>query len=154
MKAMRNVGKFSGEGDVERWIDRFELAAEVDDVQNKEAALLSVSLDGPAYDTWKGLDESDRRNAEAIKQALRRAFGLRRLDAWRALLTRNWRCEEPVDSQVEQVKRWIDVATAGGDPRSSMGGLVLLEMLPSRMREQVAQQLGDNLQLAGSCQLL
>ena len=51
---MKKVGNYNGEDDVERWIDRFELAVEID-ITEREAQYLSMLLEGPAYDgrTWE-----------------------------------------------------------------------------------------------------
>lgn len=35
MKALKKMGNFTGLEDVERWIDRFELAIEIDEQQDK-----------------------------------------------------------------------------------------------------------------------
>ena len=82
MKAISNLKKFDGGEDVERWIDRFEFAIEVDGLMEKEVSCLVMLLDGPVYDTWKGLSLDQQRNAKEIKSELRRVFGLGRFDAW------------------------------------------------------------------------
>ena len=56
-----------------------------------EAQILSMYLDGAAYDSWKNMSEEDRKDAGKVKDVLRATFGLRRIDAWRNVLsTRNF----------------------------------------------------------------
>lgn len=74
LRAMKKIPDYSGKSDVERWIDRFELAVEMDEVFNKEAELLSARLTGPAYVLLKTLSEEEQKDAEAIKKALRDKF--------------------------------------------------------------------------------
>ena len=81
MKALKKVEPFDGSGDVERWIDRIEMAIEIDEKESKEAVILSMNLSGNAYDTWKGLPDEDKKDAKKIKQALRRVYGLRSTNA-------------------------------------------------------------------------
>ena len=40
MKALKKVEPFDGSGDVERWIDRIEMAIEIDEKESKEAVIL------------------------------------------------------------------------------------------------------------------
>ena len=148
MKAIKSVGKFSGDSDVERWIDRLELAAELDGTSDREAQLMAMLLDGPAYDMWHGLSAVDKRNAAAIKRALRNAFGLRRLDAWRAVCASRPHPGESLDAHAEQLRRWLATATAGGDSRDRACALVLMNSLPADVQTKVAMQLGDDLSLA------
>ena len=75
MKALKQIGNFSGEGDVNRWIDRFEVAIWLDNEEEDEADHLVMRLEGPAYDTWRGLSSTEQSDAKAIKSALQRVFG-------------------------------------------------------------------------------
>ena len=66
MKALKEVGHFSGEGDVERCIARFEMAVIIDGEEQHEPQQLAMLLDGAAYNTWAGLKHG------AARLALRR----------------------------------------------------------------------------------
>ena len=82
-RALKAIGSFDGQGDVDRWIQRFEMAVVIDE-EKHEAQQLSIRLEGGAYDTWLALSELDRTSAGAIKAALRRVYGKTPLDAmWR-----------------------------------------------------------------------
>lgn len=144
MKALKRISSFSGEGDVERWIDRFQLAVEIDEKTDKEAQLLSLYLTGPAYDTWKGLAESEKKDARKIKDALRTVYGLRRQDAWHEALSRKIAIGENVDVAGEEISKNLNVAVKGDDPLEYVKGLILLDALPKNIREQVMMNIGDD----------
>ena len=40
---------------MERWLDRFEVAIEIDKEEANEANVLVMKLGDPAYDVWRGL---------------------------------------------------------------------------------------------------
>ena len=44
MKALKKITNFSGNEDVERWIDRFELAIDIDEKKGKEDTLKYASF--------------------------------------------------------------------------------------------------------------
>ena len=148
MKAIKSVGKFAGDEDVERWIDMFELAIEIDELKTKEAVLLSMHLTGLAYDTWKNLSGADKKDATAIKKALRSAFGMRRLDAWRAAQKKKLLIGDSIDALGEQISRCLSVSVAGGNTIEYVKGLTLLEALPTNIRDQVLLHLGEDLTYA------
>ena len=146
MKAIKLVNKFAGEEDVERWIDTFELAVNIDNLKDKEAQYLSMFLSGLAYDTWKNLSAGEKKDATAIKSALRNAFGMRRLDAWRAAQSKRVHLGDSVDAIGDQITKCVSVAVAGGgNPLEYVKGLMLLEALPINIRDQVMLFLGNDL---------
>ena len=42
MKALKTVRSFDGSGDVERWLDRMEMAVQIDGLEEKEAQVLAL----------------------------------------------------------------------------------------------------------------
>ena len=51
MSAFKKLEVFDGTGDVERFIDKFEFAVTIDDLDDeKEASRLAMHVDGPAFD--------------------------------------------------------------------------------------------------------
>ena len=83
LHALKQVGRFDGTGDVERWIDRMELALRIDDVpESRHADVLALHLERDGYDTWKGMTENDRKDADKIKHQLRLVFGIGKFEAW------------------------------------------------------------------------
>ena len=83
LNALKHVGNFAGETDIEQWFDRMEMAMRIDGIPvGSHADVLAMHLEGPAYDTWKGLSVASKQNAAAIKaeslacSAWRRGIGL------------------------------------------------------------------------------
>ena len=67
-------------------------------------------LEGPAYDTWKGLDTAEKLDPEAIKDSLRDVFGLRRREAWRLASERRIRNGENVAVAAEEIMKNVKIA--------------------------------------------
>ena len=149
MKALKEVGHFSGEGDVERWIARFEMAVVIDGEERHEPQQLAMRLDGAAYDTWSSLKAEERSSAGAIKAALRKAYGMSRADAWSAAMHTTLLPGEPLDAVCEQVKKNLRVALAGGDPLDSACALIMMSTLPQDVGDKVRMHLGSNVTTAG-----
>ena len=141
MKALKKIEDFTGTEDVERWIDRFEFAVEIDEVKNKEAEIISMYLRGPAYDTWKGLTTEAKKDAARIKQALRRVYGMKRRDAWHAALSHKLINGENLDVAGEEIRKFVKIAVSGTDPVDTVSALLLLDSLPNNVRDQVILQL-------------
>ena len=82
---MKKINNFTGEEDVERWIDRCEFAKAIDCICEidplKEAQVIAMFLIGDACDCCKNLSATDKQDPESIKRNLRTTFGLRRTQA-------------------------------------------------------------------------
>ena len=146
MKAMKKISNFSGEEDVERWIDKFEVAVRIDGKEDKETDLLAMYLEGPAYDTWKGLTPAEKSDAKAIKDSLRDVFGLRRREAWRLALERKIKLGENIAVAAEEIMKNVSIACEG-DPLQLAAGLMLFIALPEDVQIQAVLQRGNNLKL-------
>ena len=145
MKAMKKIDNFCGDEGVERWLDRFELAISIDGLEDKEARLLSMYLSGASYDTWKNLSCDEKDDPKGIKDALRNAFGLRRSEAWRSVLSTRAIAGESLDVVGERIRKLVREASAGTDPLSYISGLILLDSLPRAVRDQVVLHVGEEL---------
>ena len=147
LHALKRVGMFAGETDVERWIDRIELAMRIDGVpESKHADVLSLHLEGPAYDSWKGLAADKKQDAAAIKAELRTVFGLQRMEAWSlASASRNVGPGETVDVLFEELKKLVGIATEGGDVVGRIAACLLVGRLPADVRERVLLQCGKDM---------
>lgn len=151
MKAIKKISDFSGDEDLERWLDRFEQAVEIDELEAKEGKVLSMHLSGPAYDTWKNLPKADKYNAIAIKVALRTAFGMRRVDAWKVATTTTAMPGESADVIGERIRKLVNIATtdqsAGGvyDPIDYVSGLLLLDTFPDNIKNQIKLNIGNDI---------
>ena len=67
LQALKRVGVFYGDSDVERWLDKVEVAMRIDGIPaEKHADVLALNLEGPAHDCWKRLPAESRTDASAI----------------------------------------------------------------------------------------
>ena len=147
MRALKQLGNFSGGEDVNRWLDRFEVALRIDQLMENEADMLVMRLDGAAYDTWRGLSGSQQRSAEDIKTALRRVFGKSRFEAWADMATDSPVPGEPLSVFGERLRTQATIALAGSDPADTVCALFMLGALPTDLRDKVVLQLGEDITL-------
>ena len=144
MRALKKVEAFDGSGDVERWIDRMEMAIELDEEENKAAVIFSMNLSGSAYDTWKGLSDVERKDVDEIKKALRRVYGLRATDAWQSVLLKRTIGGDNLDVCAEGIRKLVNVTTNDAtDPTDRISAMIFYFSLPANIQEQVAMALGD-----------
>lgn len=148
LQALRRISDYDGSTDVEQWIDRVEAASQIDAVPKDQLAnVFIIRLDGAARHTWKAMPEEKRSDAEAIKAALRRAFGLQRFEAWqKGTASRAIQPGESIDAAFAEIRTCLSTATAGEDPISRAAACVLLSRLSSNVREQVLMHCGRDLQ--------
>ena len=133
LHALKHVGMFASEMDMERWIDCIELAMWIDGVpESKHADVLSLYLEGPAYNSWKRLAMDKKQDAAAIKAELRMVFGLQCMEAWSLVsASRNIGLGETVDILFEELKKLVGIATEGGDVVGQIVTCLLIEHLPA-----------------------
>lgn len=143
MKAMKRIEAYDGTSDVERWINRFELAVKLDGLTDREADVLSMYVDGSAYDTWHRLTDEAKSDPSIIKSELRKVYGMRRTEAWQSALSRRIMIGENLDVAGEEILRLLSTATSEANTYDRVAGLILLNALPSNVREQVSLNLGD-----------
>ena len=145
MKAFKKLELFDGTEDVERFIDRFEFAVTVDELDSKkEASYLAMHLRGAAYDMWKGMEASGRNHVEKIKQTLRDTYGVRRSAAWRAMTTYRIGSGQQLDSACEQLLKWAKIVTHGRNPASSLAAVAFVEALPTHIAQKVRVLCGQS----------
>jgi len=138
MAAFKKLESFDGTGDVERFIDRFEFAVTVDELEEKKvASYLAMHLSGPAFDVWKGMEESAKKKADDIKKALRNTYGIRRSAAWRSITTYRISAGQQLDSACEELHKLAKIVTSGSDPASSLTAVAFVEALPGHVAQRV-----------------
>ena len=69
------IRKFNGEEDVAAWLDRLELVAGLQKVDDL-AAVIPMFLEGSAYDVYSQLSVEDKRSSTQLKKRLKAAFGV------------------------------------------------------------------------------
>ena len=144
LNALKHVGNFAGETDIEQWLDRMELAIRIDGIPvENHADILALHLQGAAYDTWKGLSTASRQDAAAIKAELRKVFGMQRMEAWNRVVTlgRLAPCDT-VDVAFEEVKKLVGIAAEGEDPIGRIAACIFATRLSPPVRDQVLLQCG------------
>ena len=138
MAAFKKLDSFDGTGDVERFIDRFEFAVTVDELDDKKvASYLAMHLSGPAFDVWKGMEDSTKKDAAKIKEVLRNTYGIRRSTAWRSMMTYRIRPVQQLDSACEELHKLAKIVTSGRDPASSLTPVAFVETLPGHVAQRV-----------------
>lgn len=147
LNALKRVGNYSGDTDVERWVDRIELALRIDNVPtDRHADVIALHLEGAAYDTWKGLATERKSDAAAIKAELRTVFGLQRMDAWAlAVSPSSLAPGDTVDVAFEELRKLVGIAAAGDNPVDRVAACLLTARLPPHVREQVLLQCGTEM---------
>ena len=134
MEAFKKLESFDGTGDVERFINRFEFAVTVDELEDKKvASYLAMHLSGPAFDVWKGMEASAKKDAAEIKEVLRNTYGIRRSAAWRAMTTYRIAAGQQLDSSCEELHKLAKIVTSGSDPTSTLTAVAFAEALPGQI---------------------
>ena len=138
MAAFKKLESFDGTGDVERFIDRFEFAVTVDELPEKKiASYLAMHLSGPAFDVWKGMEESAKKDAVKVKKVLRDTYGIRRSAAWRTMMTYRISAGQQLDSACEELHKLAKIVTSGKDPASALAAVAFVEALPGHVAQRV-----------------
>lgn len=145
MAAIKKLESFNGMEDVERFIDRFEFAVDVDEVASaKQASVLVMHLNGAAYDVWKGIPETDKKNVAKIKEVLRNTYGVRRSAAWRAMTAYRINAGQQLDSACEELHKWAKIVTAGKNPAATLTAVAFVEALPGHIAQRVRVLCGQS----------
>ena len=150
LHALKCVGNFAGDADIERWVDRMEMALRIDGIPAEQHAdVLALHLEGPAYDTWKGLSEMQKQSSTAIKAKLRAVFGLQRMDAWNQVASLGPVVPgDTIDVMFEEVKKLVGIAAKGEDLIGCIAACLLTARLLPPVRDQVLLQCGKDMKAA------
>ena len=147
LNALKRIEDYSGQTDVEQWIDRVEAAMRIDKIQSElEADIIIMRLEGAARSTWKSMPSEKRFQAAAIKAALRSTFGLSPFSAWSKFESLPpIQSNDSIDVAFQETKVILTTACADKDPVSRMAAFKILSRLPDRVREQVVLRCGADL---------
>lgn len=103
------IRTFEGRGDVATWIKKVELVAKIKKIKNV-AYLIPLYLEGDAFSVFDQLTDSDKEDADAIKKALRDAFGQNQFSAYDSFRQRSWTPGEAVDAFLADLRRLARLA--------------------------------------------
>ena len=155
MKLLEVVKPFSGEEDIEQWLDRFEVAVDIveepnDDTakKSKMAKMVPLLLSGPAYSTWKQLSTGDKSDFEKVAAALRRVYGKTKVSAWQEMKLLRFLPGDSVDVLADQINRLLTVVVGSQAFPEQLAAAFLLDALPLKVAEQVRMQHGEKMVLS------
>ena len=108
------VRKFSGDQDVNIWLEQFELIAKLQGEENL-AVLIPLFLEGAAYDVYMQLPTEQREDSDELTAALRMAFGMSPAMAFARLKSRVLISGESPDAFMADLRRLARIVARGGD---------------------------------------
>lgn len=144
MKLFKSLGKFNGSGNVDQWLNKFDVAMEIDEINEKRHNYLIMLLDGPAFDVWQEMPEEKKKDVKKIKEELQRVFGTSRLSAWRLVKERQISNSENLEVASQEIRRNLRIAAAGADIPDALIAIMILDALPTSIREDVKVKLDND----------
>ena len=75
------IGQFRGSEDFSEWLKKFELVLTLQGLSDFEK-VLPLFLTGEAFAVFDGLEEKEKKDYEAMKKALMKAFYLNKFSAY------------------------------------------------------------------------
>ena len=151
IKLSSAVSRYGGEADVEGWLRKFGIAADLKELTGEiRARSLGLLLDGPAFEVFCALSTVDRKDATKIAAALQEAFGCSLLNHARELR----QCGE-IDSvagfEVVFGKFRKAIESMGGNDANvfeqRLLASLLIDSLPANIRAYVSTVHGKDLTL-------
>ena len=137
------VRPFSGEGDIVQWLEKLEMVAKlrgITDLQN----VLPLSLEGSAFAVFSEMNDKDKSDPAAVKEALKNAFALNAFQAYEQLMSRKWN-NEPVDVYLSELRRLAKLAQVESDSLLRRAFVVGLPAVVSRDLKALAKVDGMSL---------
>ena len=107
------IRPFNGQTDVMEWLSKLELTAELREVDKLEK-VIPLFLEGHAHNLYLELSTDEKKSAQSIKDALIKAFGVNRFQAYEQFVRRVWR-DEPVDIYATDLKRLARLGRVASD---------------------------------------
>lgn len=148
MKFLKKLRNFEEGEDLERWLDRFELAVRIDGEEKNEASWLPMFLTGSSYDTWKNLTNLEKIDAKSIKDALRNVYGVTRLQAWRQAKSVIIDYNKNIDAATAEIKKNLKLVIGDLDPTEAFTSMLLLDSLPEELKNECILRLDGNFKLS------
>jgi len=125
---------FDGSGDFSEWVEKLELVAKLQNV-NDLHTFLPLFLSGGAFLVYQGLSDEVKEDFKKLKQALLSSFSADASTAYEELRNRHLRNNESVDIYLADIKRLARLI----DPAISdrFLGVAFLAGLPSQIKKQI-----------------
>lgn len=93
-------------GDFTEWLDRLELVATLQKVEDK-ASFLPLFLAGPAFAVYQQLSDAEKKDYAQLKAGLTLAFGVNGFRAYELLQRRRYMDSETVDVYLADLRRLV-----------------------------------------------
>ena len=91
------IPEFDGTGDIVDWLEKVKMVCSLNQPAADVTIVIPLRLKGGASAVYRQLSTEQRRNAEAVKAALRRAFAVDKFAAYELFTARRLRAGESVD---------------------------------------------------------
>ena len=101
---LRLIEEYDGSKDVVEWLDKVELVCNIRKIGDL-SVVIPLRLTGGAFSVYQQLDADAKKNGEAIKSALKSAFGLDSFLAYEKFTKRQIKEGESVDVYLADLKR-------------------------------------------------
>lgn len=139
------VSKFDGTGELDTWLAKLKLGAELKEV-NDIGKILPLFLEGRAFHVYQQLSEDDKKKEVAIVNALRQSFGLTPCAAYAQFTARVLSNDESLDDYLTDLRR-LAVCIVGKDGGERFVACQFLSGLPIQMQDSVRAMHGKELHL-------
>ena len=96
---------FDGSGDVVDWLEKLSLVCELQTPAANEALVIPLRLEGGASSVYRQILVEDRKSAEKVKAALKRAFAADKFAAYESFTERRLTDGESVDVYLADLQR-------------------------------------------------
>ena len=146
----------SGDGDIVTWIERFEVVAELQEIDGLAPVIL-LFLEGPAYDMFTQLPKEERSDEEKVKERLIAAFGMSPSEVYSKFEVRALQSGKAPDSFLADLHHLAQTVCSSGDA-GTIEQLVVCQFvdgLPEPMWSQLRVLMQRRLEVArtiGVCQ--
>ena len=128
------IPEFDGAGDVVDWIEKVEMVCKLQQPAADLVIVIPLRLRGGASAVYRQLPEEDRRKADKVKAALRRAFAVDKYAAYELFSARRLRPGESVDVYLAELQR---LSTLFGGLSEEGLGCAFVAGLPDSVKQML-----------------
>ena len=138
MKLTDVVRRYSGEGDVCAWIERFEMVWKLQASTEDQAKVLPLFLEGAAYEVYAQMAEPDKVDSGKVKASLQSALGISSALAYAKFKMCELAGTEALDAFLAELRRFARVIARGdGQALEPIVLCQFVEGLPEPARSQL-----------------
>ena len=101
---LRLIEEYDGSKDIVEWLAKVELVCKLREISDL-SMVIPLRLTGGAFSVYQQLSDDEKKDAEAVKRALKCAFGLDSFSAYEKFTKRQIKDGESVDVYLADLKR-------------------------------------------------